>query len=94
MFLEFDGYFINLARVVDIGFDSEEGAGSWDLFVYLDIPDAAAIPMRSGFTGANHAEAFRRAVVRHACTTGLATEADLDRIFLESMPGATGTDRA
>lgn len=94
MFLEFDGYFINLAKVVDIGFDTDVGAGSWDLFVYLDIPDAAAIRMRSGFTGASHAEAFRRAVVRHACTAGLATETDLDRIFLESMPGVAETDRA
>ncbi|MFD1211584.1 hypothetical protein ACFQ36_05965 [Arthrobacter sp. GCM10027362] len=90
MFLEFDGYFVNLAKVDDITPASEHpDEDRWDLFVELDDPESVPIPLRSGFLSLEHAETFRRALIRHACTTGLSTDEDMDRIFLETMP----TDR-
>lgn len=88
MFLEFDNYFVNLAKVDFIGEASEKASDDvWDLYIYMEDPDSDPILFRSGFIGLEHAKAFRQSVIRFACTTGLATGEDLDRIFLESMPG-------
>lgn len=90
MFLEFDNHFINLAKVDRINAASESQAeDKWDLFIEMDRPESEPIRLRSGFVRLSHAQAFKRAVVRHACTTGLCTGEDMDQIFMATKPGPT-----
>lgn len=91
MFLEFGTYFINLAKVDFIGATAEDpDAGVWDMFIYMDNPETEPIRMMAGLEGLGHAAAFRQAVIRHACTTGLATEEDLARIYRQTLPEDPG----
>lgn len=92
MFLEFDNYFVNLAKVDNINPASESpDTDVWALFIETDRPGSDPIPLRSGFKGLRHAEAFKRAVIRHACTTGLCTGEDMDQIFTATMPTPMGS---
>jgi hypothetical protein len=88
VFLEFGNYFVNLAKVDDINPTSEfPDTDVWDLYIEMDRPGSDPIPLRSGFKGVEHAKAFKRAVLRHACTTGLCTGEDMDQIFAATKPG-------
>lgn len=88
MFLEFDGYFINLAKINNIKASTESWQTDvWDLSIDMGSDDGETIWLLKGFDGLAHAEEFRRAVIRHACTTGLCTGEDMDQIFLSTRPG-------
>ena len=89
MFLDFDNYFINLAKVSDIEPASEFPATDvWDLFITMDDADADSetIWLYKGFHGTDHAYAFRNAVLRFACTQGVCTRKDMDQIYAATDP--------
>jgi hypothetical protein len=90
MFLDFDNYFINLAKVTGIDPASEfPHSDVWDLFITMDDTDADSetIWLYKGFQGTDHAYAFRNAVLRFACTQGVCTKNDMDQIYEATRPG-------
>lgn len=91
MFLIFDNYFVNLAHVDFIGQSIENpisevgGDHGVELWIYLEgTGDPIRFPHE--FRTTEHAEAYQVAVLRHACTKGVATREDLDYIFITTKP--------
>lgn len=88
MFLEFDEHFINLAKVDNIAVSTDvDQPDVWELSIEMGDDLGDTIWLREGFSSLAHAEAFKRAVIRHACTTGLCTGDDMDKIFKVTQLG-------
>jgi len=88
-FLDFDNYFVNMAKVDLIGrsIDTlEQDHGTEPpvrLWIYMDEGDPIEMPYK--FDTVEQAEQFKHGLLRRVHRTGLCLKADLDELFVITM---------